>query len=443
MDFSEQRHRLIGLFSLYGILEVLYVVLFDLWPLNAHDVEDNVRIHGLAALAFLITSYYLVNLLRRSSLDGRFAWLNHLLNYVATFVVVEVVRLGWTSVALHIATVTGINFNRSVMGQSAVILIGALILIPGIAVFWSRMGSWIGRIIVGSMYSWSLIVSVTEFIGEGFLHHTNGFWTSGVVGAVGLLLVGPAILRGWGFDVSWRQLFNFGKVSLGGGLMLAFGYLFYLEAYFTNMPDSWWFPFYWPAPVSFATTAPNYIFEALEAGVAEEMLWRVLALLTMLVLLKRFRFGVLYAILGQGVLFGLWHFPNITAGAPLSGVISQMVFAAGFGIVAGVMFLYTQNILVPITLHFVNDWLAFWLTDSTLADSTTFNATYFLNLLMTVIFIVGFVWFFMTGRRRELIAEHAANLTAGAGQSRRPSLASYDITDAVNVRLLRDRYMRF
>lgn len=112
----------------------------------------------------------------------------------------------------------------------------------------------------------------------------------------------------------------------------------------------------------------EYLLTALEAGIAEELLVRVLMFGALFFLANRIkpkmRLG--WAITIASVLFGLMHVPNLLAGASVAGVTYQVIYATTMGVLFAAMYLTYGSILLPIAYHAANDYIAFVLSDSTL-----------------------------------------------------------------------------
>lgn len=144
---------------------------------------------------------------------------------------------------------------------------------------------------------------------------------------------------------------------------------------------------------------------SLMAGVGEEVCYRVVMLTTELrAWLRKGSSSYLPALLTASLVFGLSHFLNIAAGAHYLNIIIQVITTVGAGLIMGAIFLRSGNILYPIIIHFLHDFLAF-LTYGSLITKTT-PPTF-----MDVAWIVGLfiiqaaiaVWL-LKGRKDEIIA---------------------------------------
>lgn len=139
------------------------------------------------------------------------------------------------------------------------------------------------------------------------------------------------------------------------------------------------------------TWHPSFFSLAFRAGVGEELLFRFFILILIYRVLKQNKHRVLWTIWSQALLFGLWHTSNILAGAPISGVIGQVIFAITFGIIMGQIYAWSGNIILVMMIHGVGDYLAFIATDSVLAETATWHDIAQSVVWLIVVMIVSYV----------------------------------------------------
>lgn len=97
------------------------------------------------------------------------------------------------------------------------------------------------------------------------------------------------------------------------------------------------------------------IMVALSAGINEEIGSRAMPLDNVYRAQDEFKNIKKYLVL-TSVIFGLSHIVNIIAGASVSATISQIVYATGFGMLFGAVYIRTGNILPGIIGHFIIDF---------------------------------------------------------------------------------------
>lgn len=103
----------------------------------------------------------------------------------------------------------------------------------------------------------------------------------------------------------------------------------------------------------------NNILGGLEAGIAEEFIFRF-GILT--ILMKAFynsRNRFIYSAVISSILFGLMHGMNIFAGQDLGNTITQVIFAFAFGLYLAAIYLYTNAFYLTVFFHALIDVLVF------------------------------------------------------------------------------------
>ena len=106
--------------------------------------------------------------------------------------------------------------------------------------------------------------------------------------------------------------------------------------------------------INILMTILNLLIGCFFIGVAEEFLCRGWLLNEFLERYGDTKKGVWYSIIISGVIFGLMHIGNIANGQDVANTISQIIGAAGTGILFGLIYYKTKNIWSVIFLH------AFW-----------------------------------------------------------------------------------
>lgn len=134
-------------------------------------------------------------------------------------------------------------------------------------------------------------------------------------------------------------------------------------------------------------------------GFFEEALTRGLVLYLLLVAWRSRPNGVVEAVLVSSVLFGLAHFLNVFAGAPMTATLIQVGYAIGFGVGFAALLLRTNTIWIGIVLHALvdaNSGAWFGPSTDTSGDSASLGPLYLVGLPLLV---YGFVLMRKRGAR--------------------------------------------
>ncbi|KRL93975.1 CPBP family intramembrane glutamic endopeptidase [Limosilactobacillus equigenerosi] len=153
-----------------------------------------------------------------------------------------------------------------------------------------------------------------------------------------------------------------------------------------------------------------YTLTAMEAGVAEESIFRFALIGVLLAGFKQSKFRIPIAIGGSAIVFGSMHLVNLIHGQPLDGTLLQVVMAISMGIFLGCIYLYTGQLWLTMFLHFCIDLLAFLGTNTT---AVTQHANGFALIGVTIVFIYfasPLLWL-MTPVNRQVMNRHADHLS--------------------------------
>ena len=140
-----------------------------------------------------------------------------------------------------------------------------------------------------------------------------------------------------------------------------------------------------------------FIVNTLLTGIFEELLFRLFLFVGIYKYLFNFEYdNLVKTIIVTSLIFGLAHISNFfNQDYDKSSVIVQIIFAFGIGIFFQSLFIYSKNILIPIILHFVVNYLGMYksklinhevLTTSeyTLSDFFTSTAIMLLILILVI-----------------------------------------------------------
>jgi membrane protease YdiL (CAAX protease family) len=129
----------------------------------------------------------------------------------------------------------------------------------------------------------------------------------------------------------------------------------------------------------------------LAAGFYEETLFRAVAVpLGMRYLKSKNR--MYYIVFATALVFGLLHIGNVTNGASASVSVIQGIATIFAGFVFIAVYLRTGNVLIPIFMHSIFDYMCF-VTDPTLENGIMTGATVSTGLILAlVVEIIAGLW---------------------------------------------------
>lgn len=92
------------------------------------------------------------------------------------------------------------------------------------------------------------------------------------------------------------------------------------------------------------------------AGICEEFLCRGLFLNSFISLWGKSKKGILLSMISSSILFGLFHLVNLLDPEVYGlAVIGQIIYSLGFGILFAAIYIRSNNIWVPVVIHFLYD----------------------------------------------------------------------------------------
>ncbi|WEV43986.1 type II CAAX endopeptidase family protein [Lactobacillus sp. ESL0684] len=129
-------------------------------------------------------------------------------------------------------------------------------------------------------------------------------------------------------------------------------------------------------------------------AIFEELWFRGIVLVALVRRMKQQKLGVFWALLITSIIFGLGHVilndqPN------LQELMLQVISAAGGGFLYGALYLRSQNLLLPMLLHFANDFNAWffntcWEDLLPLSDVQCVVLELLVNLILSMVLIYKF-----------------------------------------------------
>ena len=144
----------------------------------------------------------------------------------------------------------------------------------------------------------------------------------------------------------------------------------------------------------------NYTFFFLEMGLAlliaiiEELIFRVVLLNQFLMMTSKFK-----AMLFTSLIFGALHLFNINSIASILPTVVQSIYTFGLGMVFSLIYLDTKNVILPILLHFLFNFL----NDYFFAEFFNYNWDLYFYLISAGIALVMagywcFIYFYIDNR---------------------------------------------
>ncbi|MDC2822618.1 CPBP family intramembrane glutamic endopeptidase [Leuconostoc suionicum] len=103
---------------------------------------------------------------------------------------------------------------------------------------------------------------------------------------------------------------------------------------------------------------------SLRAGIGEEFIYRIFIMFIFISVLNEHKYGPIYALIVQALLFGLCHLVNIFSGDPVISTIASTIDAFGIGILFGTLYLLTKNIGSVVIIHCLWDLMQSIVTGS-------------------------------------------------------------------------------
>lgn len=132
---------------------------------------------------------------------------------------------------------------------------------------------------------------------------------------------------------------------------------------------------------------PQHILTGLEAGIAEELLFRYAFLTILLSAFYNYQYRILYASVISSLCFGLIHLGNVTAGQNLANTIIQVIFAFGMGLLMCALYLYSDLFYLPVIFHTLLDTLVFSVSGELMSGKVTIADGIF-TILETLVFVI-------------------------------------------------------
>ncbi|MCH4010169.1 CPBP family intramembrane glutamic endopeptidase [Companilactobacillus sp.] len=145
----------------------------------------------------------------------------------------------------------------------------------------------------------------------------------------------------------------------------------------------------------------NNILGGLEAGIAEEFIFRF-GILT--ILMKAFynsRNRFIYSAVISSILFGLMHGMNIFAGQDLGNTITQVIFAFAFGMYLAAVYLYTNAFYLTVFFHALIDVLVFLSSSNQLMTGKINLDSIIITVAESTVFIIIAILLLVNSQKKQ------------------------------------------
>ncbi|WP_164507167.1 CPBP family intramembrane glutamic endopeptidase [Companilactobacillus furfuricola] len=126
----------------------------------------------------------------------------------------------------------------------------------------------------------------------------------------------------------------------------------------------------------------------LEAGIAEEFIFRYAILTLILNYLYNRRNRIFYAVIISSLLFAGLHGSNIFAGQDLGNTTIQIIFAFAIGFYFASIYIYTNNFYLVVYFHALLDILVFYTTSSELMTGKVTTEDLLGTVIQAAVFII-------------------------------------------------------
>lgn len=279
-------------------------------------------------------------------------------------------------------------YNWNLPSSIALMVVSMLVMyIPYVRVFFGAIENKLLQLLI-SIYCFAVIsMSTLSTVTYGTILYFNPFISlitnSSFLGGITFMILIIVLMTRWGYGFPKMRLSN--NVNwLVLSLVLLFSLWFVLwNAFGSGNILTSFFHFNF----SGVNLKPQYILSGLEAGIAEELLFRYAFLTILLVAFKNSPYQIFWAAIISSLCFGLLHLGNLSAGQNLASTIEQVVFAFGMGLLMCGIYLYTDLFYLPVIIHFLLDTLVFSVSGELMSGKVT-TADNILTIIETLVFII-------------------------------------------------------
>ena len=288
----------------------------------------------------------------------------------------------------YLINVTMHLYNWNLPSSIALLLVSMLVIyLPYVIVFFGRVRNKVVQLLIELFTFEFIAMGASSLVTYGTILYFNRFigllTNSAFLGALIFLTLTLVLMRRWGYG--WPKI----RLSRQANpkiltLLLVVSVWFILWNAFGGgnslLTSLFRFNF---SGISFK---PQFVLTGLEAGIAEELLFRYAFLTILLAAFKNHRYQIFHAATISSICFGLIHLGNVSAGQDLANTINQAIFAFGMGLLMCSIYLYTDLFYVPVIYHTLLDTLVFSVSGELMSGKVTLVDNLF-TILETVVFV--------------------------------------------------------
>jgi len=288
----------------------------------------------------------------------------------------------------YLINVTTRLYDWNLPTSIGLLLVSMLVMyIPYVIVFYGRIKNKILQLLTMFFFFEVVAMGASSLVTYGTILYFNPFigilGNSAFFGAVMFLVLTLFIMRRWGY--SWPKMRLSKAASLKVMLPLLIVSIWFIMWNAFGGGNS-----FLKSLVTFNFSGiswkPQFVLSGMEAGIAEELLFRYAFLTILMVAFKNSRYQIFYAAGISSLCFGLIHLGNVTAGQNLPNTINQAIFAFGMGLLMCGIYLYTDLFYIPVIFHTLLDTLVFSVSGELMSGKVTI-----VDSIMTIVETALFV----------------------------------------------------
>lgn len=250
--------------------------------------------------------------------------------------------------------------------------INIVMYIPYIVIFLSNVKNYVLQIIVafytfGFIAMGSLDIVVYNTVLEKN-HIIKMMINSTFIGALIFMILVLILMHRWGYALPKMRLNNQANIFIVTIILVVCIWYILWNAFAIDMNSLKSF-FVFNFRQSHLTA--SFIFSGLEAGIAEELLFRFACLSILMKAFDRFKYNIFYSATLSSLLFGLIHLTNLGAGQDLANTLTQAISAFGMGMVLAAIYLYTDLFYWNVIFHSLIDIVSFSVSGQLMTGKVT------------------------------------------------------------------------
>ncbi|KRM18135.1 CPBP family intramembrane glutamic endopeptidase [Companilactobacillus nantensis] len=289
----------------------------------------------------------------------------------------------------YLINVTTHLYNWNLPSSIGLLLVSMLVMyIPYMIVFYGRIRNKLLQLITIFFTFEVIAMGASSLVTYGTIIYFNPFMglltNSAFLGALMFLVLTLVIMRRWNYDWPKMRLSKAASLKVMIPILLISIWFIMWNAFGGGNSL---FKSFFTFNFSGIAFKPQFVLSGLEAGIAEELLFRYAFLTILLVAFQNTRYQIFYVAGISSLCFGLIHLGNVSAGQSLANTVNQAIFAFGMGLLMCGIYLYTDLFYVPVIFHTLLDALVFSVSGELMSGKVTI-ADSILTVLETGLFVL-------------------------------------------------------